>query len=161
MRFGMFIKKPRNSSYQKFDETIIGKYCLETSSFTNSWGTQKSNIILEDKSTMLVPSNNIEFSHNLIDDIEIKKFFIEHPDWMNVYSHYVENNYFPMIGSLEAVSGNWSKPRSLLIKFTNVVEPNWVSFNLLPYTHNNLQYEKNKTYTFMIPAWLYKKIKNK
>ena len=100
MRFGIFIKKPRNSSYQKFDETIIGKYCLETSSFTNSWGTQKSNIILEDKSTLLVPSNNIELDnqHNASGTFYIKYLllFTKSTNLCTTVEIYLKNK-FPLI----------------------------------------------------------------
>lgn len=160
MRIGKFIKKPRNNKYNKFSKDIIGKQCLEVSRFTNNWNTHKSNVILKDFTNLVVPTNNIEFeSDDKLTDIEIKKLFLN-AKWKNAYQNYIENNYFPLVGTVEAVSGNWSSPTSLLIKFTNVIESKWISISLLPINLNNLQYEKGVAYTFMIPAWLYKKIKN-
>lgn len=159
MRIGKFIKKPRNNKYQKFTKDIIGKQCLEVSRFTNNWNTHKSNIILKDFTNLVVPTNNIEFEDDkMLTVIEIKKLFLN-DEWKNTYQNYVENNYFPLIGTVDAVAGNWSNPKSLLIKFTNIQEAQWISTSLLPINLNDLQYEKDQAYTFMIPAWLYKKNK--
>ena len=164
-----FIKKPRNSAHYKyrgivFDDSIISEVCMSFNSYQNSWGTIKCEVVMKDGKNLSIPLDNFEICEDNVLFADLNE------DWKKLYKEYVFNNFYPNIGTIKAISYRNSRafglnseaiPKSFLINFTNFKEEQWIGTQLLPLYEDLSKYEKGKTYTFMLPEWIYKKYNRK
>ena len=163
-----FIKKPRNSAFYKskdlvFDKSIIGEVCLNFNSYQNSWGTIKCEVIMKDGKNISIPLDNFEVCEDNVLFADLNE------DWKKLYKEYIYNNFYPHVGTVKAISyralgfGSSKEivPKSFLVKFTNYQDEQWISSHLIPLYEDLSMFEIGKTYTFMLPEWIYKKYNSK
>lgn len=163
-----FIKRPRNSAHYKdkgivFDNSIINEVCLSFNSYQNSWGTVKHELLMKDGKHLSIPSDNFEIHEDNVLFADLNE------DWKKLYKEYIYNNFYPHIGTVKAISyrvlgfgsSKETVPKSFLVKFTNYQDEQWISSHLIPLYEDLSKFEKGKTYTFMLPEWIYKKIKER
>lgn len=147
-----FKKKPRNSSFIKkvlkmsFDDSIVGESCLQLRSYTDQkWGGQKVSVLLKN-------NRQISLGDYYFEELQCCEYKELDEEWQSIYENYVTEEFIPLIGTVIARSRN----NAYLIKFTNSTLEKWISHSLLPLNENRI-FQVEKTYSFNIPLWFYKK----